>query len=231
MTWQATAGRFSWLSTLCFTLYFSIPHFIASITNVKQLPVFASLKKKKRIIWLFAPGAAGKSRGIFKGETEKKNLWKLKFAQYCPVQTDRQTVRQTHTYTHTPTHAANRPVDGLILAADIVIKQLNHWQAPRRNCTRARVWFQRHVFAKAPRVQLHRAHKHTPYWHGSPSPCIFLRSRKALGPIMRKSIKFLFCWVVLQCGCVWVCVHACARLVEQAFMDVGYIKHHHQPPD
>lgn len=60
------------------------------------------------------------------------------------------TTKQTHSlgswspsHTHARTHRANRPADGLILAADIVIKQLNHWQAPRRNCTRARVWFQR----------------------------------------------------------------------------------------
>lgn len=52
--------------------------------------------------------------------------------------------------------------------------------------------------------------------------------KKGLRPIMRKSIKFLFCWVVLQCECVCVYVSLCVCLVEQAFMDVGYIKHHHQ---
>ncbi len=35
--------------------------------------------------------------------------------------------------------------------------------------------------------------------------------------------------MVLQCECVFVYVSLCVWLVEQAFMDVGYIKHHHQP--
>lgn len=35
--------------------------------------------------------------------------------------------------------------------------------------------------------------------------------------------------MVLQCKCVCVYVSVCVCLVEQVFMDVGYIKHHHQP--
>lgn len=45
---------------------------------------------------------------------------------------------------------------------------------------------------------------------------------------MHKSIKFLFCWVVLQRKRVCVYVSLCVCLVEQAVMDVGYIKHHNQ---
>lgn len=136
--------------------------------------------------------------------------------------------------TSIPTQKVSSPPERLILAAVMVMKLLNHRPAPRRYCVHVWVYFlfffffycDCHVF-EALSIQLQHAHKHTSYWHGNPLPCIFLSSRRGLRPIMRKSIKFLFCWVVLQfeCVCLWVCVSH----VEQAFMDVRYIKHHHQP--
>lgn len=41
---------------------------------------------------------------------------------------------QTHTYTHKRIHKVNSQPERLILAADMVMKQLNHGAAPRSNC-------------------------------------------------------------------------------------------------
>lgn len=39
------------------------------------------------------------------------------------------------TYTHTRIHKVNSQPERLILAADMVMKQLNHGAAPKSNCT------------------------------------------------------------------------------------------------
>lgn len=116
--------------------------------------------------------------------------------------------RQTHK--QTDTHEANSPPERFTVATDAVMKQLHHGQAPTSKWARARVWFLSHLDELL--VYSYTVHaQHTSYWHGNPLLCIFLSSRKGLRPIMRKSIKFLFCWVVLQCVCVCACVCTSCR--------------------
>lgn len=108
------------------------------------------------------------------------------------------------------------------------MRQINQGLAPIRNrvCLCFLFYCDWHVFTSS-HVSSYTTHTHT-RTHlllTQQSRAMHISKLKGLRPIMRKSIKFLFCWVVLQCVCmsVYVC------LVEQAFMDVGYIKHHHQP--
>lgn len=128
---------------------------------------------------------------------------------------------QTHTF-------LIRPAGKLILVTDTVVKQLNQGLAPIRIVFVCVFHFTvTDTPSQALSVQLQQTHTHT-HTHlllTQQSLAMHISKLKGLGPIMRKSIKFLFCRVVLQC--VYVCVYVC--LVEQAFMDVGYIKHHHQP--